>query len=91
METKLFTETTPVEAESLIGTKWVGWSDSLCDRMMIEFVDKKTCIYTSKPKEYPITYTVSGGKIFISHIDEPFELKGDVLFSFEIPAFKKAA
>ena len=80
-----------VEPVKLIGTKWVGWSEFIGDRMTVEFVDKTNCIYTSYQKKYPMTYSVMKGKLFISDIEGPFELHGQVLFNNGLPAFEKAA
>ena len=82
---------TIIEPKNIIGTKWNGWSEKFCDRMKIEFLDAKNCIYTSKPNRYPMTYTITEGKLLISDIKEPFELRGDVLFHGGLPAFEKAA
>ena len=84
-------EKTIIEPESFIGTKWNGYSDMLCDRLKIEFVDPKNCIYISKPNRYPMTYSVTENKLFINEIKDPFELIGDVLFHGGLPAFEKAA
>ena len=90
MEVEALLENTVIEPDDLIGTRWNGWGESFCDRMAIEFVDKTNCIYTSKPKQYPMTYTVTGGKVYISSLEDPFELKGNVLFNCDMPTFKKA-
>ena len=84
---------TIVGSENLIGTRWVGWSNMFCGRLEVEFLDKTNCIYTSMPDKYPMTYTVTEGKIFFSDIDikEPFELRGNMLFTGDLPVFKKAA
>ena len=82
---------TAIEPENLIGTKWVGLNKMFCGRLKVEFVDRTNCIYTSKPDKFPMTYTVTDGKIFISEIEEPFELKGNILFNGSLPVFKKAA
>lgn len=91
MKAVLWVEKTLIEPETIIGTKWIGWSEFIGDRIMVEFLDKKNCIYTSKPNKYPMTYTVMGGQIYISHIDEPFELRGHVLFNNGLPTFEKSA
>ena len=80
-----------IEPKDIIGTKWDGFGKMFCNRLKVEFVDHINCIYTSKPDEYTIPYTVTGGKIFISEIEEPFERKGDILFNGGLPVFKKAA
>ena len=80
-----------VEPANLVGSKWIGWSTFVGDRMMVEFVDKTHCVYTSAAKKFKMTYTVTGGKIFISNIEGPFELDGRVLFNNGIPSFEKAA
>jgi len=89
-ETALF-EKNIVEPTKIIGTKWIGWSKFIGEQIAVEFVDKSHCIYTSYHKKYPMTYSVMGGKIFISHIQDPFELSGQVLYSNGIPTFEKAA
>ena len=80
-----------IEPTKLIGTKWIGWSDFIRDRIMVEFVDKTNCIYTSEKKKYNVTYTITGDKLFISYIESPFELRGHVLFNNNMPAFEKVA
>jgi len=80
-----------ISPENFIGTKWTACDKMFCERMMLEFVDNKNCIYTSKPKKYSLTYTVTGGKMFISHVEGPFALKGDVLFNSGFPTFKKVS
>ena len=80
-----------VEPSKLIGTKWIGWSEFIGDRMMVEFVDRKNCVYTSYQKKFPMTYTVTGCEIFISDIVGSFQLSGKVLFNNGLPAFEKAA
>ena len=86
-----FLEKTVIDPESIIGTKWVAWPEFIGDRIKMEFVDKSICIYTSEPKEYPLTYTVMEGDILVSNIDGPLELRGEVLFNNGFPAFEKAA
>ena len=91
METASLLEKTVIEPENLIGTRWVGWSKMFCGRLEVEFTDKTNCIYTSMPNKYPMTYTVTGGKLFFSDIKEPFELRGNMLFTGNLPVFQKAA
>ena len=86
-----FLEKKVIEPEKLIGTKWIGWSEFIGDQITVEFVDKRHCIYTSYHKKYPMTYTVMGTTMYISEIEEPFELSGQILFTNGIPAFEKAA
>ena len=80
-----------VRPESLVGTKWIAWSEFFGDNMAVEFVDESNCIYTARAKKYPITYAVSEGRIFISYIKDPFELRGKVLFNNNVPAFEMQA
>ena len=91
MEKLSLLEKTVIEPKNIIGTKWNGCGKMFYDRVKIEFLDTKNCIYTSKPHKYPMTYTVAEGKIFISEIKEPFELIGDLLFHGGLPVFEKAA
>ena len=91
MESQELLEKTVIESEKLIGTKWIAWSKSIGDRITVEFVDHANCIYTSKPNKYPMTYTVTGGEMFISLINGAFELRGNVLFNNDLPVFEKAA
>jgi len=95
MERSLFPdvseEAVVIEPKQIIGTKWDSWCDSYKGLVSVEFIDKSYCIYTSEPKKYPITYTIEEGKLFISNIEGPFELRGDVLFNNDLPVFEKAA
>ena len=93
MKTAVVSEKTAIKPEQLIGTKWVSWSELFDDQLSVEveFVDGRNCIYNLKPRQYPLTYNVKGGKLFISHIDGAFELRGDVLFNNNLPVFEKAA
>ncbi|MCL2243389.1 MAG: hypothetical protein FWC03_02845 [Treponema sp.] len=91
MNTELSMEKTAFKHEQLIGTKWTSWRKSFGDRFTVEFVDQRNCIFTSQPKKYPLTYTVTGGQIFISKIDGPFELRGNVLYNNNLPTFEKTA
>ena len=84
-------EEVAIVPERLIGTRWIGWSGFIGERVSVEFVDNTNCIYTSQPNKYSMTYLVMGGKMFINNIEGPFELRGDVLFNNDLPAFKKAA
>ncbi|MCL2271201.1 MAG: hypothetical protein FWC19_00150 [Treponema sp.] len=91
MKTQELTERTAIEPEKLIGTKWIAWSELVGERISMKFVDRINCIYTSQPNEYPMTYTVTGGDMFFSHIEGSFELRGNVLFNNDLPVFEKAA
>jgi len=91
MKTTLPLENTAIKLGELIGTRWTSWKKVFGDQISVEFVDKKNCIYTSHPEKYPLTYTVTEGKLFISNIVVPFELRGSVLFNNDIPAFERAA
>jgi len=91
MEASYLPEKNVIEAENLAGTKWIGFSKMFYGRLKVEFLDKTNCIYTSKPDKYPMTYTVASGKIFISDIQEPFELRGNMLFTGNLPVFEKSA
>jgi len=91
MKTVTSSEKTVIEAESLVGTKWVAWPEFIGGRIKMEFVDKTTCIYTSEPNQYPLTYSVSEGNLLLEGVDGPFELRGDVLFNYGFPTFEKAA
>jgi len=91
MKTVPFLKKTTIVPENLVGTKWIGWSDFIRDRMTLEFVDKTKCIFTSKPNKYPITYIVNENNIVFSNVDDTFELRGNILFSGDIPTFVKAA
>ena len=90
METTTSLGKASIEPESLIGTKWIGWSKFVGDRMMVEFIDEINCIYTSVPNKYSITYTIEGNKLFFGNMEDPFVLRGTILFSRGLPAFKKA-
>jgi hypothetical protein len=85
------TEAIVIEPRQIVGTKWKSWCSKYRNSMSVEFVDNKNCIYISQPKEYPETYVVAGGKIFISNIEGAFELRGNILFNNDLPAFEKAA
>ena len=82
---------TPVKLENIVGTKWIGWSGSVGNRVTVEFMDNNSCIYTTEPKKYPITYSVNNGSLFISSIEGPFELWGDVLYNNNLPAFSRTS
>ena len=84
-------EKTAIEPNSLIGTKWNAWSESIGNQMMIEFVDKTNCIYTTGAKKFQMTYFIIEGKILISNVEGAFELRGNVLFKGGLPAFEKTA
>ncbi|MDR0502960.1 MAG: hypothetical protein LBH16_06520 [Treponema sp.] len=84
-------EKTAIEPEQLVGTKWITWKKLYGDKILVEFVDKTHCIFTSKPNKFPITYAVTNGDLFISNITGPFQLKGGVLFNNNLPVFEKVA
>ena len=84
-------EKSVIDLDRIIGTKWVGWSEYTTNNMSVEFIDRKNCIYTASPQKFPLTYNISDGKLFISNIAGPFELRGNVLYNNDIPAFEKAA
>ena len=84
-------EKTNIKPEQLVGTKWISSCDLFGGKIMVEFIDKTNCIYTATPFKYPVTYTVAEGEVFIGAIEGPFELRGNVLFNNDLPAFKKAA
>ncbi|MDR0502101.1 MAG: hypothetical protein LBH16_02140 [Treponema sp.] len=86
-----FVEKTNIIPERLIGTKWKSWSEFLGERMTVEFIDESNCVYISKPRKYPMTYTVTGGILNIMELSRSFELRGDVLFNNDIPAFERTA
>ena len=90
-KTEQLLEKTAIRQDQLIGTKWTSWNKSFGNRFTFEFVDRTNCIYTSHPKKYPLTYTITGGQMYISNIEGPFELRGNVLFNNDIPAFEKTA
>jgi len=81
---------TAVKSENIIGTRWVGWSDFVCTRMSLEFVDKKNCVYTSIPRKFPMTYSLDEGRIHIKEINCSFEMRGRILYHNNYPAFVKA-
>jgi len=91
MKIQELSDETAIVPEEIIGTRWIGWSEFIGDRISVEFVDHANCVYTSRPNKYPMTYTVTGGKMFISYIDGAFELRGNVLFNNDLPVFEKAA
>ena len=91
MKTQKLLKEAAVVPEKLVGTRWIGWSGFIGDRISVEFVDNANCIYTSKPNKYPMTYTVTGGKVYIKNIEGPFELRGDILFNNDLPVFEKVA
>jgi len=84
-------EKTAIEPEKLIGTRWKGWSEIFSNQITVEFVDRRNCVYTAKPRKFPLTYNVREGNLFITNIDGPFELRGNVLYNNNIPVFEKAA
>jgi len=88
---ELTKENTVIKPEQLIGTKWFTWNKLYGDRMSVEFVDRRNCVYTSQPNKFTMPYDVKEGKIFINNVEGAFELKGDVLFNNDLPVFEKAA
>ena len=80
-----------IKHKHIIGTRWDGLGKMFRDRLKMEFIDKTNCIYTSMPDRYPMTYKLMKDKIFVNEIQEPFEIRGNILFNGEIPVFKKAA
>ena len=88
---EMLKETTVIEQKQLIGTKWTCWCDEYRDQMSVEFVDNTHCVYTSQPKKFSMTYTVTEGKLLISEIEGAFVLRGNILFNNGLPAFEKAA
>ena len=84
-------KTAGIKPEQLVGTKWLSWKKLLGDRVSVEFLDRKNCIYVSQPNKYQMTYNIKEGKLFISMIMGAFELRGDVLFNNDLPVFEKVA
>ena len=84
-------EKTAIKPEQLIGTKWLSWKKLLGDKMSIEFLDTKHCVYISQPNKYQMTYNIKEGELYISMIMGAFELRGDVLFNNDLPVFERAA
>ena len=82
---------TAIEQEELIGTKWIAWPEFIGSRIRMEFVDKTNCLFIAEPNEFVVPYTVTDGNLLISSIDGLFELRGNVLFNFDFPAFEKVA
>jgi len=91
MKTDLTQEKKRIEPEHLIGTKWRSWKKTFGDQIQVEFLDRVKCIYTAKPRRFALTYAVREGMMFISDIDGPFELRGNVLYNNDIPTFEKVA
>jgi len=92
MKTEQLNEkTAAIKPDQLIGTKWLSWKKLLGDKVSVEFIDKKNCIYVSQPHKYQMTYNVTEGKLFINMIMGAFELRGDVLFNNDLPVFEKTA
>jgi len=91
MKTEKMLEKTVIEPAKLVGTKWIGWSKYISNQMTVEFVDRTNCIYTAQPKQFSLRYKIREGDLFISNIEGPFELRGNVLFNNDIPVFEKAA
>ncbi|MCL2211803.1 MAG: hypothetical protein FWB95_07770 [Treponema sp.] len=91
MKTVGVTESVAVKPEQLIGTKWDSWCETYRGKMSMQFIDKSNCVYISVPNEFPMTYTVSEGKLYVSAIEGPFELRGDVLYNNDLPVFERAA
>ena len=82
---------TDLKPGQLVGTKWFSWKKLLGDKVSVEFVDRKNCIYTSEPNKYPMTYNIACGELHISNIMGAFELRGTILFNNDLPVFEKAA
>lgn len=91
MNNQQFSVKTDVKPEELIGTKWIGWSNLVADRMSMEFLDRMNCIYTSGTKKFPLKYNLLGDSVTIDCLNDPFVIKGNVLFANNIPVFSKAA
>ena len=91
MKTEQLIEKTVIKPEQLVGTKWFSWKKLLGDRISVEFIDTKNCIYTSQPNKYQMTYNINKGVLLISNIIGAFELRGNVLFNNDLPVFEKAA
>ena len=91
MDYNQFSNITAIKPEQLIGTKWLGLSETFSDRYSLEFINNTKCIYTSKPKKFPLTYNVEDGKLYIYKIQGFFELRGDTLFNNDLPVFRKTA
>ena len=87
----LLEESTVIEPEQLVGTKWTSWNNLCGDRMSVEFVDRSSCVYTLQPNKFKMPYNVREGKVFIKNIKGSFELRGEVLFNNDLPALEKAA
>ena len=91
MNNELILERTTIQPDQLIGTRWISWSKQFADRISMEFIDKKNCVYVSQPKKFPLTYTIMEGSVYISNIEGAFELRGNVLFNNDLPVFEKTA
>ncbi|MDR0465477.1 MAG: hypothetical protein LBG94_10255 [Treponema sp.] len=91
MRNDSMTEKTTIEPGQLIGTKWTSWKKMFGDRVSVEFVDHANCIYTARPKEFNLTYTIRDGLMYISNIQGSFILKESVLYNNGLPVFEKAA
>ena len=91
MEQMIGITPTPVEQEKLIGTKWSNWCELHHSQVSVEFVDKTNCIYMLKPRKFSETYIVTEGKLYISNIEGPFELRDNVLYNNDLPIFEKTA
>jgi len=91
MKIEQLSKKTTIEADQLVGTKWINWKKLYGEKIAVEFIDRTNCIYTSLPNKYPMRYTVTGGDLFISDIAGPFELRGNVLFNNNLPVFEKVA
>jgi len=91
MNTEKEIKASVIKAGQLVGTKWFSWKRMLGDKVSVEFIDKKNCVYTSQPHIYPMTYNIAGGELYISNIMGAFELRGDVLYNNDLPVFEKAA
>ena len=82
-------DTMDISQEQIVGTKWISVSRLFDKKIAMEFIDSDNCIYTSAYKKFPLTYTISDNKIYISSIEGSFDLRGNVLFNNELPIFKR--
>ena len=84
-------EKTAIGPEELVGTKWIAWPEFVRGRIRVEFIDNENCVFIAEPSKFTVPYTVEDGNLLISNIEGPFELRGNVLFNFDFPAFEKVA
>jgi len=91
MKTEQHNMKTAIKAGQLVGTKWLSWKKLLGDKVSVEFIDVKNCVYTSQPNKYTMTYNIAGGELYISNIMGAFELRGNILFNNDLPVFEKVA